>query len=154
MNRIDYLKAMNFSSPRNGLKHRAKRIPSGIIIPFHVCSPPPPFRTNLNWWRWRTWLVVRAYCHGKPQQHRAIPLYRQARLRQARTHLQGFFPIENSCTLQEIVTSHCIAAALLGFILSRVFSLPAMAKFSIPPPLVYFKSNYPKTITFCTSEYH
>jgi hypothetical protein len=56
--------------------------------------------------------------------------------------------------LQEVVTPHCKAAALLGLILSRVFSPLAMAKPYIPPPLMYFESIYPRINAFCTTEYH
>jgi hypothetical protein len=74
--------------------------------------------------------LAQANGRGKPQWHWTIPLCRQAHLKQVRIHLQGFIPLENSYTLQGVVTPLCKVAALLGFILSRVFSLLGVAKLS------------------------
>jgi hypothetical protein len=72
--------------------------------------------------------VAQANGRGKPQWRWTIPLCRQAQSKQVRIHPQGFILLENSYTLQGVVTPLRKVAALLGFTLSRVFSLLGMAK--------------------------
>jgi hypothetical protein len=79
---------------------------------------------NSNWRRLRTWRVAQANGRGKPRWHSTIPLCRQARLRQVRIHLQGFIPLENSYTLQVVVTP--FVKSLLSWALSSLGFSPSL----------------------------
>jgi len=65
----------------------------------------------------------------------------EARLRRVHTHLQGFLPLRNS-TPDKRLLDLLLAAALLGFFLSRVFPLSVRARLLLLP-LLHFMVHLP-----------